>query len=66
MINVDESYHKLAKTGGQCLSGSGDTVSCLISRDHMNDESSDSVGEIILPQVTKILVRTKISITNIY
>ena len=65
MINIDESYQKLAKIGGQCLSGSGDTVSCLISRDHMNDESSDSVGEIILKQVTKILVRTKILITNI-
>ena len=47
MINIDESYHKLAKIGGQCLSGSGDAVSCLISRDHMNDESSDSMGEII-------------------
>ena len=66
MINADGSHHKLAKIGGRCLSGSGDTVSCLISHDHMIDESSNSVGEIILPQVTKILVRTKISITNIY
>ena len=64
MINVDGSHHKLAKIGGRCLSGSGDTVFCLISHDHMIDESSNSVGEIILPQVT--LVRTKISITNIY
>ena len=66
MINVDGSYHKLGKIGGHCLNGSGDTGFCLISRDDMIDDSNDSEGEIISPQVTKVLVTTKISKTNIY
>ena len=46
-----------AKIGAHCPSEGGDKTFSCISRDHMINESRDSVGEIPSPQITKVIVR---------
>ena len=57
----------LAKIGDHCPSEGGDKEFFLISRDHMINESIDSVREIPSPKITKFIVRaTKLNNKNIY
>ena len=57
----------LAKIGGHFPSEGGDKAFFKKSRDYMINKSSDSMGEIPSPEITKVIVRaTELNNKNIY
>ena len=65
--DILEVFFKLTKFPVAIVSEGGSKATFFTSRDHMTNESCDSVGEIPSSDITKVIVRvTGINNKNIY